>query len=219
MKGDLAESQGCLTLKCIFVMDETNNKPNRPNKTFSMLDVGGNNVGETDKKAAIIQDVALPSTAHSEPVLPTQKERKQKARLTNNSEQLLFALAELAPGSVAELLSLVTRLSSMTTEQLLEKPEGIIYLGSKYGFSYDPELTINANRFIANANLEPRTKPHLSEEMKQLSYAERYPHLQVSRKYKLIIDNIARKANTPATVILRLLLDIALAQIGIETKE
>lgn len=196
-------------------MDENNKKPTRPNKVFTMVDIGGNNV----EKIETIPNAALPSTAHTESVPSAKKERKQNSKERNHSDQLIFALAELAPGSVAELLSLVTRLSSMTTEQLLQSPEGIIYLGSKYGFSYDPELAIETNRFIANARLVPRIKPHLSQEMKQLSYAERYPHLQVSRKYKLIIDNIARKANTPATVILRLLLDTALATIGLETEE
>ena len=209
-----------------------NQKPTRP-KAFTMVDVGGNNVVENkthikqttassdfgdkaDKEADTKSYALSPPLVQIKTASQSKVKRIKKSPMENNSEELLFALAKLGPNSIDELLALVTRLKSMSVEQLLENPEGMIYLASKYGYSFIPELPLEMNRFIAKANLLPKTKAHLTKEERQLSYAERYPHMQVSRKYKIIIDTIAHNANVPATVIMRMLLDMALGAIGVD---
>lgn len=194
-----------------------NKKPTKPE--FSFISVGGNDrEKEKDENSKIELDDIL-STHEKEIQSPTPVTKKKIVSAINPTEKLLLALTQLGPRNMDELTSLIRRFSAMRNEELLQTAEGIAYLSCKYGFSYNPDLTIEANRFIAKASMIPREKPRLTGEEKYLAKIKRYPHLQIAKKYKTVLDDLAKEANVPTTVITRLLLDTALAGIGIKIEK
>lgn len=208
--------------------DNNNNKPVKP-VGLVRVSTGGDVERDKTFKGKQEQDVSAPGQGTSvgnakegrvsASVKRIPKRVKKSRQEAECLDRFLSTIDKAGNTTISEMREIARGLEKKTVEQLLESPEGIAFLAIKNKFSFHPELPLEMNRFIARINMEPQKRPRLTGEEKKMTYNERYPHMQLPRKYINEAEAIANRANVPTTVIIRHLLDIAFATIGIKVTE
>lgn len=192
-------------------MPDNNSK--KPAKPLGLIRVSTG--GEVNRQTVVDEK---PPKHDLVPKLPPKKKTKPKD-MTSSFDEFLSALNSSGITTIAEMREMTKEFENKTPEQLLQTPEGIAFLAVKHKFSFHPELPLEMNQFVARINLKPKTRPRLTGEEKKMTYNERYPHMQLPRRYIEEAEAIASRANVPSTMVIRCLLDTAFAGIGIKMSD